>query len=828
MASAYIKYDLLTRLKEYPRLMRIMTPLSHLQNLVTDLKLRCKAILVASNSFFYNEDYEEAAVTSDAAIQLLLKKVAEPLDPKDAKEFYDLLAKSYMMKGLSKWIPAVPTKEDDPDLLSDKLQSLDEAEASFEQGSLVLTKLDPGVIGQQAIQFKDRLAKVRDAKEIGKDTLKMMSSNLNEDSNSYPHSSMSQISGERSFRINKLSNSRKLYPRKPLQSPPGQSTSIKNNKNDKFLKTKLRKVSTNTDQFGDSLETRKNNGLVYIRSGVTHQRSGSRRANSGKQEAQSAELNKNESQDNNKPARPKKSFSIKKKPSSDQMDIESQTDQRPSPQTQKSNKNQMSDKANSSSRKKRDGNSKNSKSSLSDKVGSVDDIDEEDAPVSRLSMPSKEKEDQIVALKKQIDDLKIQKENLEKMTLDKDYLEKRMMEMLYQKIPMAWFQNPQMMMGQYPPGMYPGYHWGGQYDDQGDDQMMHPHMKQSFYGGPQQQRVPEYLPKAGVNNYLAVPGLNQYNARTKHPVVVVSPAQPALKPYEGDFEPTKLDYTRNDMTRNDLTRHDFNESHIIPRSHQDVGLEYSRDLRSEHQLLRGIPSSNQLRIGTIGSHFMTPSDPNISRSQNISAVHPHHDPNVPGAPAFNETSSMDDETLELQTHQLTLRNYREKTEESRKLSSKGIYLGDFNLNMGLLIEDFRRTINNSTHCFTKSVIIESYCYKIKLQISCQDGKFTAMMSPTPYNENETDELPAPLNEIDFEREYLQEEQFIEMLKQVNLAKTDLSDGQDLSDRLNLHYRDFQRADRANRDAYPHHEHQRLEDDHQAGSLAVLHRYHQRH
>lgn len=747
--------------------MRIISPLSQLQNLLPDLKLRCKAILVASNSFFYNEDYDEAALTSEAAIQLLLNKVAEPMDPKDAKDFYDLLAKSYMMRGLSKWVPAVPMKEDDPELLSEKLQSLDEAESSFEQGVLIVGKLDPSTTSQQATQFKDRLSKVREAKETGKDTLKMMSSNLNDDSNSYQHSSMSQISGERSFKIKKISNPKKFYPRKPLQSPPGQTASIHNARNDKFLKEKLRKVSTNTDQIAESGNSRKSKAIVYIRSGVSHQRSGSRRANSGKQEAQSAELNKNESQDNNKQASIRKSISIKKKPSSDQMDIESQTDQRSSPQTQKSHKFQQSDKDNSSSRKRKEGNSKNSKSSLSEKVGSIDDLEDEEVQDSRMSSPDKGKEDQILSLKKQIEDLTKQKENLEKMTLDKDYLEKRMMEMFYQNIPMAWFQNQQMMMGQYPQAMYPGYQLGGQYGDQAEDQMIYPQMRQPVYGGPQHARVPEYHQRVAGNNYLTVPNQNQANPGARHPVLIVSPAQPVAKQYEGDFEPTKLDYTRNDMTRNELTRHDFNESHIVPRSHQDVGLEYSRDLRSEHQMLKGLPSSNQLRIGTITNHFMTPSDPNISRSQNISAVHPHHDPHVPGAPAFNETSSLDDESLELQTHQLTLRNYRERTEESRKLSSKGIYLGDFNLNMSNLIEDFRRTIKNSTHCFTKSVIIESYCYKIKLQISCEDDKFTAMMSPTPYIDNDPNELPASLTDINFEREYLQEEQFIEMLKQVN-------------------------------------------------------------
>jgi hypothetical protein len=490
--------------------------------LLTDLKLRCKAILVVSNSFFYNEDYENAARTSEASINLLANKDLIQHDNKDTNELVDLLAKSYMMHGLSLWLLSVPTQADDPDLLSTKALNLSKAETSFEQGLPLVQNTDSMSQGKIKSQFLERASKVRDAKEKCKEYIKRYSSKLNEDSNTYQPSSMSQLSGERSFRINKITNKGSNYQRQPLQSPEERPPSLGKRKILQLNKKNLRKISTNTDQFTDSRDRRTDIHGVYIKSGVNHQRPGIKRPKSGKQEAHSVELNKNELQEKALQSGLRKSISIKHKPSSDQIELESQTDQRSSPQTQKSNKYQLSDKDNSSAKRQKDNARKNSKSSISGGVASAEDIPEDEGQQSRVSSHEHEKEEQIIAMQRQIEELTKQKEMLEKMTLNKETLEKRMIEMFYQNIPMAWLQNQQMMMPQYQQGMYPGYPWRPPYQDQMENQMYQQGgNSSSLLPMMQPVRVPDHGPKSQNLHYMPKPG--QSERQTSHSRRVACP-----------------------------------------------------------------------------------------------------------------------------------------------------------------------------------------------------------------------------------------------------------------------------------------------------------------
>ena len=315
-----------------------------------------------------------------------------------------------------------------------------------------------------------------------------------------------------------------------------------------------------------------------------------------------------------------------------------------------------------------------------------------------------------------------------------------------------------------------GYPWRPQNAEYSELPVQPQYMNSSSYMPSFQERTVVYPQIRGNQpNYLNIPGQMQANPSGRYPVVVVSQPPQMNKPSHSEIEPNRMDYSRNYFN---------NESHIIPGSHPEVGLELSRDLRSEHFILNNLATAHQIGINQGGSRVLTPSENNMEKYHLISGVNSSTmgpDRLLPPPQRFVDASIINDESFMLQTHQLTLRNYRQKSDSSSLMSSKGIYLGDFELNLHHMIEDFRRLIKNSSHDFSKSVIIEEVCYIINLQINCENDQFMAIMSPRPYNRDNKQRM-SDIDDVNYQNEPLQEEQFIDMLKQVSFSDSDFNYG----------------------------------------------------
>lgn len=763
-----------------------------------------------------------ASQTAEAVIDLIegsRKKAGG--DGLSKQELDDLTCKSLMINGLCQWLNNIPNASEKPESLHLKIDQLDQAEELFEHGLSILK--DSGV--SESIvdysQFKDRLKQVKATKKQAIELYTMSIYRRTDDSQSIRQSSVSNASSDKSkFRIRsviqgKKSNPVKLetfspskkhfYKRKPMPNPS------QSGKGSTTGKSRYSPDHPSRQEFGQSGRTK------YIKTGFQQKSGSKKRASSQQAEAQSEKLEYEHSQEEDGNQASKKATSIRRH--GEAADFDSEIDPRSSPQTDKSLR-RASDVGLDDSSGMRE---VNIDQGVEEEVVSSDrdDGDEEnseryeDYSGSRKREVHEEKEiekklkEKLKKIGKKKHELEnsintgYQKEIIEllktliatkdssqdqqdKSTIAQQYLPRRL-----PHVPSPFFDqhhyqsyvnqsaetSKSLMQGYYPPSvMMHGIPTPMTPKNQISMSMIQPPNLDNSY------RMANMNP----SNLLQVPGRGSVSYQNRS-IISINPRSTARSKI-GEVE---LDHTEEGIQTMEVVNH----SHIIQNnSYRPEMYDMSRDMRADYSMLKSQVGASQVKPQSqVSTHEMQPGGQSLVGSASMIPWNKNEageDLSLMDASRCQELEGTSDPDLEQyvvpETHQMTLRNYRRKTEASRNMMGRSIYLCDFDLDMDRIIMDFKKLIKNNAHSFSKNVIIDNLFYVIKLQIVCQKNQFEAIMCPMLSNTNDQD--PRLCDDISFKREHLQKEQFIEMLNQVTSSNSDCCDGQDISDRFDLHDR----------------------------------------
>jgi hypothetical protein len=796
--------------------------LASYQRDLPDLKLRCKAILSISNAFFYNNEYERAAKTAQAISKLLKDKGNIKMVDIAPSERVDLLSKSLMLQGLCTWLNNVPSSKENLEILHQKMLYLEEAESFFKEGLLVLEEQSSSDLSKDKSQFLDRLKQVRETKEQVNSLINKKMAKMVEDDKSLKTSTMSRASIERSFRIKsdiqvskkgqiKISNSsQKNSPTKIAAYNLSQEKERKGSANHIIVRPPKSKADKES-----------NIGPLFVKPGMPVKRKSARRVSDIDHDAHSIDLQRQDHTEGKSASKQGKKHPNHRRVSSEaNEEIERGIDPKSSPQTEKSLKrgdefdHDQSQEVSTSTKQPHQESGNTSRPS-----GEGTSHQNRKNSFQSIHGGNGKQNEQIIQIQKKCDQLKKEKEELLKQDQLQQATFQKMFEafMVQQTQFMNYFQNNQApRYNQRPPmpvtpqmNSYYQFHQMMPPDYANEipgievypktinslsgghtHHLQHPQMQSQFEQNSQfYDHLQSYETTQGLDSHL-YGGMHHLNVPNKLPSSFQS------KPLSNIQLKSK---NQIDVLDNPNSTKLDSESQLpqIPKRPQ---LTFLNDMSKDQSETLGLSPINRNKLsappGPVSQQFIplhnsviaiTPQDQS-DESVRKDVQHWQNSKPEEDAPFFIP-----------ETHKLTLRNYRNKTKKSRDMMARSIYLCEFGLDLDKIINDFMRLIKNNTHVFSKNVLIDDKFYVIKLQITCLDDQFEAVMCPMLANSSEQD--LKDIDEVCFKREHLQKEQFVEMLNMVGLSSSDCCDGQNFPDRFDIHHRYIHGPYRTTRDAY---------------------------
>lgn len=756
---------------------------------MSDLKLRCKAILSISNSFFYNSEYERASKTSDTVIQLLGGTSEDTESIKSTKaERNDILCKALMINGLCKWLNNIPTQSEQSQSLSKKIEHLVEAEEILEEGLSILQDGSLTESSADFTQFKDRLKQVKSTKHKAIELYSKSLKYRQNESESVKRSSVSHASTDKSnFRIRSVIQGKKApLPKSKELSPPKDKFIYKRKPESSHSRGGRKAVVSRGSRLEESpvAEDIKGMAPLFIKSNFQGMHRGKKRAASQHSEAHSEKIGKRTRQEEGTGKKSKKTGSIRQEGGPE--DYDSEIDQRSSPQTQKSiqNQSQYGNYETSGVREV------NAEQGLEEDVSSSEEYPEEYQEEGSEGIEEKEQGKE----EKEIEELN---EKIKKLTKIKDELEiansislqseilKALNTLIQARDNQTDANNHSYSASQIVPVRPP--HSVSPYPDQSSyhNFLNQPSAIMGYNSPPSPMNMSNL--QGMSNTFLHTSNINMshiqpQNSDRYHQMAHMDPSnllqvpsrRSVLHQNRQSTTATARSFTKAKMgeTELDHTAEGYhateagNQSNTIPTAtYRPEGYDMSRYMRADNTTLNNHQAKVQSNTDVYSTAQYVPANSTMIAWNKKDTI--EETSGFDGSPCqeLEDGSDRDlDKYIVPETHQMTLRNYRLKTERSRNTMGKSIYLCDFDLDMDRIITDFRKLIKNNAHSFSKNVIIDNLFYVIKLQIVCQKNHFEAIMCPMLSNTSDQD--PTLCDDISFKREHLQKEQFVEMLNQV--------------------------------------------------------------